>query len=55
MFYAEASTTRENIIERITIAWNISRNDLRSTVDSFRQFQLLCIDSNGQVFEHLIR
>jgi len=52
--YAEAATTKKNMIERITIACrNISRNVLLSIVDSF-QVQL-CIDNNGRVFEHLIR
>jgi len=54
--YAEAPTTRENMIERITFAYrNISRNVLLSTVESFQRRIQLYIDNNGRVFKHLIR
>jgi len=42
--YAEAPTTRENMIKRIKIACQkISRNVLLSTVDSFQPWVQLCI------------
>jgi len=52
--YAEALTTKENMIERIIIACrNISKNVLLSIVDSFQRQIQLYIDNNERVFEHL--
>jgi len=50
-------TTRENMTERITlrITRSIPRNVLLSTVDSFEHRIQLCMDNNGQIFEHLLR
>ncbi|KYN26649.1 hypothetical protein ALC57_03979 [Trachymyrmex cornetzi] len=54
--YSKTPTTRENMMERITLACrSIPRNILLSTVDSFERRVQLCVDFNGQVFEHLLR
>lgn len=54
--YAEAPTTRENMMQRITIACrNIPRNVLLATIRSFQNRIQLCLDNNGQLFEHFIR
>jgi len=40
----------------ITLAYrSISRNVLLSIVDSFERRVQLCVDINGQIFEHLLR
>ncbi|KYN17324.1 hypothetical protein ALC57_10399, partial [Trachymyrmex cornetzi] len=50
------TTTRENMMERITLACrDIPRNILLSTVNSFERRVRLCVDNNGQIFEHLLR
>jgi hypothetical protein len=54
--YSETPTTRENMMERITLACrSIPRNILLLTVDSFERRVQLCVDNNGQIFEHLLR
>ncbi|KYN15046.1 hypothetical protein ALC57_12735, partial [Trachymyrmex cornetzi] len=51
---SKTPTTRENMMERITFACrSIPRNILLSAVDSFER--QLCVDNNGQIFEHLLR
>jgi len=53
--YSKTSITRENMMERITLACcSIPRNVLLSTVDNFERRAQLCVD-NGQIFEHLLR
>ncbi|KYN19186.1 hypothetical protein ALC57_08485 [Trachymyrmex cornetzi] len=54
--YSKTLTTRENMMERITLACrSIPRNILLSTVDSFERRVQVCVDNNGQIFEHLLR
>jgi len=54
--YSKTPTTRENMMERIIlVCHSISRNVLLSTVDSFERRVQLCVDNNGQIFEHLLR
>jgi len=57
MLYTQKTlTTRENMMEHITLASrSIPRNVLLSTVDSFERQIQLCVDYNGQIFEHLLR
>jgi len=54
--YSKTLTIRENVIERITlVCGSIPRNVLLSTVDSFERRVQICVDNNGQIFEHLLR
>lgn len=54
--YADAVTTRENMMDRIRNACqNIPNHVLLSTVESFERGVELCIANNGGIFEHLIR
>jgi len=43
-------------MERIILTRrSIPRNVLLSTVDSFERQVQLCVDNNGQIFEHLLK
>jgi len=43
-------------MERVTLACrNIPRNVLLLTIDGFERRVQLCMDNNGQIFEHLLR
>jgi len=56
MVYADAPTTRENMMQRITDACrDIPRHVLLSTVQNFERRIQLCINNNGGIFENLIR
>jgi len=53
--YILKNTTRENVMEHISLACRIPRNVLLSTVDSFESRVQSCVNNNGQIFEHLLR
>ncbi|XP_031781661.1 uncharacterized protein LOC116416667 [Nasonia vitripennis] len=54
--YADAPTTRENMMQRIiNTCRGIPRHVLLSTVGSFERRIQLCIRHHGGIFEHLIR
>ncbi|EZA50202.1 hypothetical protein X777_11341 [Ooceraea biroi] len=53
--YEHEPTTREDMIQRIkTACTNIPRAVLLETVNYFERRIALCIQANGNVFEHLL-
>ncbi|EZA51170.1 hypothetical protein X777_10301, partial [Ooceraea biroi] len=53
--YARPATTKDDMKNRIrTVCYNISREVILRTIDSFKMRVNLCARREGDVFEHLL-